>query len=165
MELNNLEKLYIHELKDLYSAESQLIQALPKVIGKTKSQELRKAFEEHLEETKEQKKRLERIFKGLGNKPGGEKCEAMEGLIKENSQFLEKDDIEEDVRDAALIAGSQRIEHYEISGYGTARRYAESLGRSDDVKLLEETLGEESHADELLNKIAIDAVNPKAKKN
>jgi ferritin-like metal-binding protein YciE len=165
MELNNFEQLYVHELQDLYSAESQLIHALPKVIDATRNDELRKAFEEHLEETKEHKRRLETIFQAMGSKPGGVKCEAMEGLIKEASHMLEKKDIDEKVRDAALIAGSQRIEHYEISGYGTARRYAESLGRDDDRKLLNDTLNEESHADELLNEIAINTVNPKAKRD
>ena len=162
MELTSFDKLYIHELKDLYSAEQQLMNALPKVIDTVKNDQLRKAFEEHLEETKGHKDRLDKIFENLDEKPSGEKCEAMEGLIEEASEILEKDDVDEKVRDAAIIAGAQRIEHYEISGYGTARRYAESLGREDDMKLLDETLDEESHADELLNKIAMDSVNPKA---
>lgn len=162
MNLSSFEKLYIHELKDLYSAERQLLNALPKVIKKVKDETLRAAIEEHLEETKRQKERLEKIFENLDAKPTGVKCEAMAGLIEETQGILKEKEANDSVRDAAIIAGAQRIEHYEISGYGTARRFAKTLGREDDVKLLNETLDEESGCDEKLNKIAINIVNKKA---
>ncbi len=164
MKLTTFERLYVHELKDLYSGEKQMIEALPKVISKVRNSRLRKAFEAHLEETKKQKARLETIFEGLDFEPGGEKCDAMEGLIEENEEILKMkdDEIDERVRDAAIIAGAQRIEHYEMAGYGTARRFAERLGRTNDMRLLDETLDEEAHADDLLTDIAVEVVNSQA---
>lgn len=162
MNLDSFENLYVHELKDLYNAEQQLIKALPKVAKKVKDATLRAAIEGHLEETKKQKERLEQIFKGLDTKPTGEKCEAMAGLIEESEGILKMKNVNDNVRDAAIIAGAQRIEHYEISGYGTAHKFAEMLGRKDDVKLLKQTLDEESGADKKLNDIAIKIVNRKA---
>lgn len=163
LNITSFEKLYVHQLKDLYSGEKQIINALPKMIKKAANEELRQALEEHLEETKRQKERLESLFENLDFAPDGEKCEGMEGILEENEEVLEGDEIEdEEIRDAAIIAGAQRVEHYEIAGYGTARQYAERLGRDEDVRVLQEILDEESHADDLLSKIAIDVVNPRA---
>lgn len=161
MKLETLKDLYIEQLRDLYSAESQLIKALPKMVKKASHNELRNAFESHLEETKRQKERLEQIFKNLGEKASGEKCKAMEGLIKEAEDLMGKK-ADEDVLDAGMIASAQRVEHYEIAGYGTVRTYAEMLGRSQDVNLINQILGEEKKADEKLNRIAMEVVNPEA---
>lgn len=164
MELNTLKDLYIEQIKDLYSAEEQLIKALPMMIEEACSVELRQALTDHLEETRMQASRLEQIAKGLGEKPSGATCQAMKGLIKEANEILKNKSrkTDEDVRDAAMIAAAQRVEHYEISGYGTARTYAARLGRDQDVKLLEMTLNEEKNADALLNRIAESVVNPRA---
>lgn len=161
--LNSLKDLFEHEIRDLYSAETQLSSALPKMAEKASNQKLKDAFTSHLEETKKQKERLEKIGEICDIKLKGEKCEAMAGLIKEGESML-KMDAEDDVRDAGLIGAAQRVEHYEIAGYGTARHYAKRLGLDDAVKLLEETLNEEKSADEKLNNIAINAVNEKAQK-
>ncbi|MDT0676661.1 ferritin-like domain-containing protein [Autumnicola musiva] len=160
--MKNLKDLFEHQLKDLYSAESQLLEALPKMAKNASDSELKKAFESHLEETKKQKKRLEEVCDELGIKPTGEKCKAMEGLIKEAESFL-KEDAEDDVRDAGLIADAQRVEHYEISGYGTVIRYAKELGHDGLAKKLHETLEEEYGADEKLNKLAESRLNREAK--
>ena len=161
--LKSLKDLFEHEIKDLYSAETQLSSALPKMAEKASDEKLRKAFESHLEETKKQKERLEKIGEICNISVKGEKCEAMAGLIKEGEQML-KMDAEGDVKDAGLIAAAQRVEHYEIAGYGTAHHYAKRLGLDEAANLLEETLKEEKSADEKLNKIAIDSVNEKAQK-
>lgn len=161
--LNSLKDLFEHEIRDLYSAETQLTSALPKMAEKASDQKLKKAFESHLEETKKQKERLEKIGEICDINVKGEKCEAMAGLIKEGEEML-KIDASGEVRDAGLIGAAQRVEHYEIAGYGTARHYAKRLGLDDAVKLLEETLNEEKSADEKLNDIAINAVNEKAQK-
>lgn len=160
--MKNLEDLFEHQLKDLYSAESQLVDALPKMVKNANDKKLKKAFEDHLEETKNHKKRLEKICDKLDIDPKGEKCKAMEGLIKEAEGFLEED-ADKDVKDAGMIAEAQRIEHYEISGYGTAVRYAKELGHDDIAKILKETLEEEYGADAKLNDMAENRLNRKAK--
>src|SRR3984893_14179456 len=148
-----LKDLYIDELKDLYSAESQLVKALPKMAKAASFDELRHGFEEHLEQTKGHVQRLEKIFQALGESPKGKKCKGMEGLIEEGSEVMEED-YEGSVLDAALIGAAQRVEHYEIAGYGTVRSMAETLGESDHVSLLEETLEEEKETDEKLTELA-----------
>jgi len=160
--MKKLEDLFEHQLKDLYSAESQLVKALPKMVKAANDEKLKKAFEEHLEETKEQKKRLEEISKELGFKPTGEECKAMKGLIDEAEAFL-KEDAADDVRDAGLIADAQRVEHYEISGYGTVVRYAKELGHKAIANKLQKTLDEEYNADKSLDKLAEGRINKKAK--
>lgn len=159
--MKTLEDLFEHQLKDLYSAESQLIDALPKVAKKANDAKLKQAFEDHLKETKEHKSRLEEICEKLNIKPTGETCKAMKGLIKETESFMEEADSEE-VMDAGLIAEAQRVEHYEISGYGTAVRYAKELGHKEIADLLQKTLNEEYDADNKLDKLAENRVNEKA---
>jgi ferritin-like metal-binding protein YciE len=158
MGMESFQDLYLHELKDIYSAEKQILQALPKMAENANHAELRQAFEEHRRVTEEQVKRLETIFDDLGQKPGGEKCVGMEGLIEEGREILEED-ADPDVRDAALIAAAQRVEHYEIAAYGTARTYARQLGFDNHVELLQRTLEEESNTDERLTKLAEGRVN------
>lgn len=170
MELNNLKQLYVHELEDLYSAENQIVDALPKMADATKDSRLKSAFHQHLELTKKQKGRLENIFSQLGHKPDKSKCEGMRGIIKEGESFIKKDksffrgDVDDDVLDAALIAAAQRVEHYEISGYGTARAYAERLGFPEQAQLLQQTLDEEVRTDHELTALAESAINVKADK-
>lgn len=161
--MKNLEDLFQHQLKDLYSAESQLIKALPKMQKKASDEKLKKAIEKHLEETKEHKERLKEVCDELGIKPTGEECKAMKGLIEEAESFLEED-ADEDVRDAGIIAEAQRVEHYEISGYGTVIRYAKELGHDKIAKKLAKTLEEEYKADQDLNKMAEGRLNREAKK-
>lgn len=161
MTLNDLKDLYIEQLRDLYNAENQLIEALPQMAEAASHSELQQAFESHLEETRQHVSRLEQIFDSLGEDPTGEKCEAMEGLIEEAQELLQKD-ADPDVIDAGLIASAQRVEHYEIAGYGTVRTYAETLDRSEEGDLLYETLQEEEDADEELTQIAESVVNPEA---
>ncbi|WP_234572286.1 YciE/YciF ferroxidase family protein [Rhodohalobacter sp. 614A] len=161
-ELNNLEDLFHHQLKDIYSAEKQLIKALPTMVENASNEQLQKAFEEHLEETKGHKKRLEEIGEELDLDLSGETCNAMKGLIEEAEEFIsENPDL--DVKDAGIIADAQRIEHYEISAYGTAVTFAEALGHNNAAKKLQQTLDEESEADATLNELAIESVNPRAK--
>lgn len=160
--MKKLEDLFQHQVQDLYSAESQLIKALPKMSKAAHNEKLKKAFEKHLEETKGHRDRLEEISKELGFKLNGEECKAMKGLIREAEDFL-KEDAEDDVRDAGIIADSQRIEHYEISGYGTLVRYAKDLGHKAVANKLQKTLDEEYKADEDLNKLAESKVNKEAK--
>ncbi|MGI9181953.1 MAG: ferritin-like domain-containing protein [Longimicrobiaceae bacterium] len=163
MKIKSLDDLFVHELKDLYSAEKQMVQGLQKLAKKASREELRTAFEQHLEETRNQVQRLEKIFEGLDWSPRGEKCEGMAGLIQEAEGVM--DDTEDpDVLDAALIAAAQKQEHYEISGYGTARTYAQMLGNQEAARLLQQTLDEESAADERLNKLAEGMVNWEALK-
>ena len=153
MALTSLKNLLIEELRDLYSAETQLTEALPSLADAASRSELKEAFNEHLEETREHVERLEEIFDQLGESPEGEHCDAMEGLIAEGEERIQEDG-DSDVKDAALIAAAQRTEHYEMAGYGSARTYADELGLSDVRSLLDETLSEEKKADKLLNKIA-----------
>lgn len=158
MKLDSLKKLYVHELKDLYSAENQILDALPKMRDAAKDEELKKAFADHLEETRTHIQRLETIFEGLDYGPHGERCEGAAGLIKEAEGLL-KADIEPAVLDAGIIGAAQRIEHYEMAGYGCARAYAEKLGEHDAADLLTKTLDEEASADEHLTRLAERSLN------
>ncbi len=160
--MKNLEELFEHQLKDLYSAEEQLIDALPKMVKAAHDSELKKAFESHLEETKNHKKRLEEICEELSIKPTGEKCKAMQGLVKEAESMIDEKAGPE-VKDAGLIAEAQRVEHYEISGYGTATRFAKELGHDAIAKKLQKTLDEEYNADQKLDNLAERRLNVKAK--
>lgn len=160
--MKTLEDLFEHQLKDLYSAEKQLLKALPKMVESATDAKLKKAFEDHLTETKEHKKRLEDVCDELGFDPNGETCKAMEGLIKEAEGFI-KEKKDDDVNNAGLIAEAQRVEHYEISGYGTAVRYAKELGHKSAATKLKKTLDEEYGADEKLNEMAEQRLNKKAK--
>lgn len=160
--MKNLKDLFEHELKDLYSAENQLLRALPKLKDHASDSKLKKAFEKHLKETEGHVKRLQEICDELGIKPTGETCKAMQGLVKEAESFLEED-ADKDVMDAGLIAEAQRVEHYEISGYGTAVRFAKELGFDDIASKLQKTLDEEYKADDLLTEMAEDRLNRKAK--
>ncbi len=158
MKLENLENLLVLQLEDLYSAEDQLISALPKIAEAAASAELRSAFETHLEETKHHKQRIEQIFRMLGQEPKMETCDAMKGLIAEGSEIIDLEG-EPDVKDAALIAAAQRVEHYEIAGYGCVRAFARRLGRENVAQVLQQTLDEEANADKILSHIAETSVN------
>ena len=155
----NLQDLYISELKDLYSAEQQLVKALPKIVKNAEFQELSDAISNHLEETKNQVTRLEQIFASLGENPKGKKCVGMQGIIEEGSETM--DEFEDSVRDAGIISAAQRVEHYEIAAYGSVCAYAELLERTEDLGLLKETLEEEKNADEKLTQLS-ETVNQSA---
>lgn len=161
MKMKTLNDLFVHELKDLYSAEKQLLKALPKMAKAATNEDLREALENHLAETEEQFSRLEEILESLDVSPRGAKCPAMEGLIEEGKEFLEED-TEDDVRDAAIICSAQRVEHYEIAAYGCARTFAEQLGHDQAAQLLQQTLDEEKSADGKLTEIAVSRVNQEA---
>ena len=150
---SELKELYVDELKDIYSAETQLVKALPKMAKAAVSAELRNGFQEHLTQTEGHVTRLERIFEGLGEKPSGKKCEGMAGLIKEGGEAAEGD-YEGEVKDSALIGAAQRVEHYEIAAYGTVRAMAEKLGDDKAVQLLTQTLQEEKDTDLKLSKLS-----------
>ena len=154
MAIESLNELFVEQLRDLYDAENQLIKALPKMAEGANSDELRQGFEEHLEQTKGHAQRIEQIFEQLGEKAKGKKCKAMEGLIKEGNETLEEDISDENVLDAAIIAAAQRVEHYEIAGYGTARTFANLLGEDEAASLLEQTLEEEKETDAKLTQLA-----------
>jgi ferritin-like metal-binding protein YciE len=151
--IENLRELLVHELKDLYSAETQLLKALPKMAKAATDEDLVAAFEEHLEQTQAQVERLDRVFEQLNEKPRGKTCEAMKGLIAEGQEVIAEDATDE-VKDAALIASAQKIEHYEIAGYGTVRTFANLLGERDVADLLQATLDEEGETDKKLTEIA-----------
>lgn len=153
MQKDSLRELYVNELKDLYSAETQMVKALPKLAKAASNAELRQGFEEHLRQTSEHVSRLEQIFEMLGEKPTGKKCLGMEGLVKEGAETM-SEDYEEALMDAALIGAAQRVEHYEIAGYGTVRAFAELLGENEHVSLLEQTLEEEKQTDKKLSQLA-----------
>ncbi len=159
--VSTMEELFVDELRDLYDAEKQLTKALPKMAEAASSEDLREALEEHLEETNNQVGRLERIFESLDQKPTGKKCAAMTGLIKEGDEIAGESE-ETPVRDAGLIAAAQKVEHYEIAGYGSARAHARLLGNEEAAQLLEETLEEEKAADQKLNELAESMVNEEA---
>jgi ferritin-like metal-binding protein YciE len=161
MELETLKDLYIHELKDLYSAENQIIKALPKMAKAATNEELIAGFEAHLEQTEKHAERLEQILESHGETTRGPKCKGMAGLIAEGDEML-KEDAEDDVKDAGLIAAAQRVEHYEMAGYGCARTYAELLGDTKGAKLLQQTLEEEKATDEKLTDLAKSTVNVEA---
>jgi len=154
-----LKELFIDELKDLYNAENQLVKALPKLAKASESTELKAGFEEHLEQTKGHVERLETIFSKLGENPKGKKCKGMEGLVEEGSEAIEE--YEGAVRDAALIGGAQRVEHYEMAAYGTVIAMAKQLGESEHARLLEQTLEEEKETDAKLTSLS-KKVNPAA---
>ena len=153
MPKESLRELYVNELKDLYNAETQLVKALPKMAKASSNAELRQGFEEHLRQTSEHVSRLEQIFEMLGEKPTGKKCLGMEGLVKEGAETI-SEDYEDALMDAAIIGAAQRVEHYEIAGYGTVRAFAELLGENEHVSLLEQTLEEEKETDEKLTQLA-----------
>lgn len=153
MQLGSINDVYTHELQDLYSAETQLLDALPKMARAASSEELRQAFEHHLEETRGHVQRLDEILAQSGISAGGEKCKGMAGLIAEGEEIVSAQG-DPTVKDAALISAAQRVEHYEIAAYGTARTLADELGMDDAKDLLDQTLDEESQADKLLTKIA-----------
>jgi ferritin-like metal-binding protein YciE len=161
MNLDTLKELYANELRDLYNAEGQLVKALPKMAKAASSDELKEAFEKHLEQTKTHIERLEEVFEELGEKAKGKTCQAMKGLIEEGSEVL-KADGEDSVLDAAIIVAAQKVEHYEIAGYGSVRTFAQLLGQDKSAELLQETLDEESETNDLLNRLAEDIVNPEA---
>lgn len=153
MRKDSLRQLYVDELKDLYSAETQLVKVLPKLAKASSYAGLRQAFEEHLRQTSEHVSRLEQIFDTLGETPGGKKCVGMEGLVKEGAETMQEK-YGDTVMDAAIIGVAQRVEHYEIAGYGTVRAFAELLGENNHVPLIEQTLEEEKRADEKLTQLA-----------
>jgi ferritin-like metal-binding protein YciE len=161
MSLDTLEKLYVSELRDLYSAENQLLKALPKMAKGASSPDLKDAFEKHLEQTKGHVERLEQLFEQLDETPKGKTCKAMKGLIDEGSEILDEDG-EESVLDAGIIVAAQKVEHYEIASYGSVRTFANLLGQDEAAKLLQSTLDEESEANELLNQLAESVVNQDA---
>jgi len=158
MQLETLYDLYLHELRDLYSAEQQLIKALPKMTKAATNRQLSAGFAHHLQQTKRHATRLEQIFERLEESGRGPKCEGMEGLIAEGDKMA-KEQAEDEVRDAGLIAAAQRVEHYEIAGYGCARTYAELLGDKTGARLLDTTLKEEGETDKKLTKLAKSAIN------
>ena len=163
MELDTLKDLYIHELKDLFSAEQQLVKALPKMAKAASNKELATGFQQHLEQTKEHAQRLQQILSSHKQTTRGPKCKGMEGIVTEGAEMIEEEaDIE--VKDAGLIAAAQRVEHYEMAGYGTARAYAELVGDSEGANLLQTTLEEERQADQKLTKLAKSAINVAAAK-
>jgi ferritin-like metal-binding protein YciE len=161
MKLESLKDLYLEQLKDLYSAETQLVDALPTMAEAASAQDLKMGFNNHLKQTQEHVRRLERIFKDLGEDAKGETCEGMKGLIKEGSAMAKMKG-EDAARDAGLIAAAQRVEHYEIAAYGTVRTYAELLGHDQHVTLLEKTLNEEEETDERLTQLAESHINEEA---
>ena len=161
MELATLKDLYIEQLRDLYSAESQLVEALPKMAKASSNAELKRGFEEHLEQTKRQRQDVEKLIRDHGENPDGHECKAMKGLIEEGSELM-KEDADPDVMDAGLIAASQRIEHYEIAGYGTVRTYATQLGDTSAASILDRIAKEEGATDHKLTALAERVINPAA---
>jgi len=163
MAISSLQELLVDELKDLYNAENQLVKALPKMAKAATNDDLQQAFEEHLEQTQEHVNRLEQIFERLGTKPTGKKCYAMQGLIEEGKEIIS--DVDQDsVLDAGIIGAAQKVEHYEIAGYGTARTHAKLLGEDQIAELLQQTLDEEGETNEKLTKLAESYVNEEAEK-
>jgi ferritin-like metal-binding protein YciE len=161
MELESLRALYVDELKDLYSAEGQILKALPRMIRAASSRELQKALTEHERVTRKQVQRLERIFKDLEESPRGKRCHGMEGLLEEGKELISEKP-QPDVLDAGLISKAQHVEHYEIAGYGTVRAWAQQLGFDRHVELLQETLDEEGEADKKLSQLAETSINIEA---
>jgi len=161
MEMESLQDLFIEQLKDLYNAENQLIKALPKMAKAASDETLQSAFTEHLEQTKGHVQRLEQVFEELGESPKGKTCKAMKGLIEEGEEMMDED-ATPDVMDAGLIAAAQRVEHYEIAGYGTVRSYAQLLGNKKAADLLQKTLDEEGETDKKLTSLAEKLINIEA---
>jgi ferritin-like metal-binding protein YciE len=161
MSVGTIEELFVDELKDLYSAEKQITKSLPKLAKAATSPELRDAFESHLKETFGQIERLDKVFQILGKSPRGKTCNGMKGVLEEGAEVLEETEKGSSVRDAALISAAQRVEHYEMAGYGCVREYAKLLGQKEIAQLLDETLAEEKAADSKLGQVA-KQVNPAA---
>lgn len=161
MKMESLKDLYLEQLRDLFDAETQLIEALPKMAEAAYAPDLKTAFTQHLGQTREHVTRLERVFSALGERPEGETCYGMKGLIKEGQEII-KAKGEPEVIDAGLIAAAQRVEHYEIAGYGTVRTYAETLGAEEAARMLEKTLQEEEEADDRLTELAESHINAEA---
>lgn len=161
MSMDSLNDLYVEELKDLYNAENQLLKALPKMAKKASAPELKRAFQDHLEQTKTHVNRLEQIFEGLDEKPTGKTCKAMKGLVEEGKEVIGEDG-DESVLDAALIGAAQRVEHYEMAGYGCVRTFATLLGENAAAKLLQKTLDEEGMTDKKLTSLAESIINVEA---
>lgn len=154
MKLDNLTKLYVEQLRDIYSAETQLTKALPKMVKSAADDNLKQAFQSHLEETKTHVQRLESIFQTLDKSSRGTKCKGMAGLLEEGAEMMKEEDITPEVLDAGLIAAAQRVEHYEIAAYGTVRTFAQRLGHTEIAGLLQQTLDEEYAADQKLTALA-----------
>jgi ferritin-like metal-binding protein YciE len=161
MELDSLRELYVDELKDLYSAEGQILKALPRMIKAASNSQLKQALTQHEQVTRKQVQRLERIFQDLGESPRGKKCHGMEGLLEEGKELIAEKP-EPEVLDAGLISKAQHVEHYEIAGYGTVRTWAQQLGFDQHAALLQETLDEEGEADKTLTQIAESSINVEA---
>lgn len=161
MSMESLQDLFVDQLKDLYNAEHQLIKALPRMAKAATDEKLKSAFEDHLEETRGHVERLEQIFEKMDESPKGKSCKAMKGLIEEGKEMMEED-AEPPVMDAGLIAAAQRVEHYEMAGYGCVRNYAKLLGDKEAARLLQETLDEEAAADEKLTSLADNGINRQA---
>jgi ferritin-like metal-binding protein YciE len=159
--MKSLRELYVEELKDLYNAEQQILKALPKMMRAASDRELQRAFAQHEKQTQRQVKRLDRIFRQLGETPRGKKCKGMEGLLEEGKDLMQERP-EPEVLDAGLIAAAQRVEHYEIAGYGTVRAYAQLLGEEEHASLLQETLDEEGETDKKLTALAESSINIEA---
>jgi ferritin-like metal-binding protein YciE len=162
--LNSFDDLFVEQLEDLYDAEQRLTKALPKMAQAARSTALKSAFQEHLRQTENQVSRLEQVFRIMGKSARTKTCEAMKGLVAEGEEVISAGG-DPDVKDAALIAAAQRVEHYEIAGYGTARTFAQRLGRQDAARLLQETLDEEAATDKKLTSLAEQAINPRAATN
>ena len=162
-EKESLQKLYVEQLKDLYSAEEQILEALPKMAKQTRHAELKRAFQEHYQQTEQQKQRLEQIGEMLGEELSGHTCKGMQGLVKEGDEVM-KEFTDSDVLDAALISAAQRVEHYEMAGYGCARTYAHMLGLQEQADLLQRTLDEEGDTDQKLTDLAETVINIDAMK-
>lgn len=161
MEIDTLYELYVDELKDLYSAENQILKALPRMIKAATNRKLKQGFTKHERQTRQHVKRLERICRSMGEKPTGKKCVGMEGVLKEGSELM-RERPEPEVLDAGLISAAQHVEHYEMAGYGTVRTWAQLLGYEDHVQLLQQTLDEERETDETLSALAESSINLEA---
>ena len=161
MDIDTMKQLFIHELKDLHDAENQILKALPKMAKKASHNDLKTAFQEHERQTEEHVRRLEQVLDELGEKPGGVKCKGIRGIIAEGEESMKEVD-DDEVRDAAMIGAAQRVEHYEIAGYGTARTYARMLGNETAARVLQSTLDEEGETDKRLTRLAESRVNPDA---
>jgi ferritin-like metal-binding protein YciE len=160
--MKNLQDLFVDTIKDLYDAEKQITKAMPKMIKQAQSNDLKQGFQQHLDQTDKQIQRLEQVFKDLELPARGKHCAGMEGLIKEGQEVMEEN-MDPEVMDAALIAAAQKIEHYEISGYGTARAYAQALGHTNAARLLDQTANEEGQTDKKLTALAESHINMKAR--
>lgn len=162
MKVENLETLFVDSLKDLYDAEHQIMDALPKMVEASSSPDLKRGLQNHLEQTRGQARRLEQVFSDIKQRPSRKKCVGMQGIIAEGEQNMKELKSDRDVLDAGLLASAQKVEHYEISGYGTAKTYARMLGHLDAADLLDQTLKEEYAADDLLTRIAESHINIEA---